>query len=179
VQLAVFPRRYRAIGALAPVCLALACGDSEEPRGFATTLAECGTSLDVLLRAAPDENMPGIGASYSEALEEWSLGGDYCGLGVFAGECSDGKRLLYRNGGFTSEIRYFDGERLVGVVASGDIAVCPSVCPSSNFFGAVEDVRCEAPTLEELCPGSSQILGGQPLFLPFANGEPPGGCDAL
>jgi hypothetical protein len=165
-------------GALA-ACCALACGQSDEPGGFETTLADCGGSLDMLIAAPLDEGAPDVGASYTEALEQWPFGDQYCGLGVFSGQCSDGKRMLYRNGGFTSEIRYFEGERLVGLVASGDVAVCPSVCPSSNFYGSIEDVRCDAPTLEELCPGSKQILGGRPLFLPFANGEPPGGCETF
>lgn len=141
-----------------------------------TTLADCGRSLDELLDRNIDAE-PRIDDSYTDALASWSLSDDFCGLGVFAGQCADGKRLLYRNGGFTSEIRYFDGEQLVGFVGSGDVAICPSVCPLSRFYGDIGDVRCESPTLEELCPGSSRFIDDEGLWMPFANGQAPGGCD--
>jgi hypothetical protein len=134
-------------------------------------LAECGSPLGALPVEA------GASETYSETLGVWWTPGDSCGLGIFTGECADGKRLLYQNGGFVSMIRYYDGESLVGVVSSGDVGYCPSLCPFSHFFGALEDVVCEAPAVDELCPGSSTITPPEALVLPFANGEAPGGCD--
>jgi hypothetical protein len=151
-------------------------GSDGGPPGLETTLADCGSSLDELLGQYIDAQ-PGLDQSYTDALASWSFSDNFCGLGVFAGQCADGKRLLYRNGGFTSEIRYFDGEQLVGFVGSGDVAVCPSICPLSRFYGDIGDVRCESPSLEELCPGSSRYIDDEGLWMPFANGQAPGGCD--
>jgi hypothetical protein len=155
----------------------LGCGGREPLPPFESTLADCGDSLEVWLgRQAPYESTPPLGAAYSDALADWAEVDPECGLGAFAGACADGKRLLYRNGGFTSEIRYFDGELLVGVVSSGDVGICPSVCPFSHYYGSPESVRCEAPALEELCPGSVLGASDTDLWMPFANGAPPGGC---
>jgi len=164
------------------VCAVLAggCAGERQDTPFAETLAECGDSLEVLLASdiepsGPDPAPP-LELSYSEALAEWPRGQEGCGLGAYSGACADGKRLLYRNGGFTSEIRYFDGERLVGVVSSGDLGFCPSVCPFSHYYGSPESVRCEAPTLDELCPSALLDENAPDLWMPFANGAPPGGC---
>ena len=158
--------------ALAAV-LGACAGDDESPLLFETTVAQCGSSLDVLSSAADAE--PSYGASYSEALLAWSLAGEGCGLGVLTGQCADGKRLLYRNGGFVSEIRYYDGEQLVGYVGSGDVGTCPSVCPFSHFYGELSSVRCDAPTFEDLCDEQSVVLDGE-VWMPFADGQAPGGC---
>jgi hypothetical protein len=155
------------------------CGDATAgDAGFETTLADCGSSLD-LLTAQTSDAEPGFDASYSEALASWSFDGDSCGLGAFAGQCADGKRLLYRNGGFVSEIRYFDGEQLVGLVASGDVGICPSVCPRSRFYGDINGVRCDSPVFEDLCASTSSLLDEEGLWMPFADGEAPGGCGSL
>ena len=154
----------------------IACGGGSPDGPFEDTVSDCGSSLDELLVSADaGDSAPRIDASYSQALASWSLDGLSCGLGVFSGSCADGKRLLYRNGGFGSEIRYYDGERLVGYVQSGDVGFCPSVCPFSHFYGPLEDVRCESPSFEDLCPTSSAVLDGM-VSMPFANGRPPGGC---
>jgi hypothetical protein len=60
-------------------------------------------------------------------------------------------------------------------VLSGDVGFCPSVCPFSHFYGAIESVRCEAPRFEDLCESSSAVLSGE-VVMPFANGAAPGGC---
>jgi hypothetical protein len=162
---------------LACAVVSSGCASDDLQPPFEATLADCGDSLDVwLVRDAPLETTPPIDATYTEALAEWPYGGQSCGLGAFAGACADGKRLLYRNGGYTSEIRYFDGEQLVGVVSSGDVGVCPSVCPFSRYYGSPESVRCDTPALEELCPGSALGASDRELWMPFANGAPPGGC---
>ncbi|HTV25312.1 MAG TPA: hypothetical protein VMG12_41745 [Polyangiaceae bacterium] len=153
----------------------LGCGDDGDGAPFEAKLSDCGSSLDALFGAAGD-TQPSLDASYSQALAAWPPDGPGCGLGVLSGTCADGKHLLYRNGGFGSEIRYYDGERFVGYVHSGDIGFCPSVCPFSHFFGALDDVRCEAPSFEDLCAGSSVVLDGV-VTMPFANGKAPGGCD--
>ena len=85
-----------------------ACGDGDDSLSpFETTVAECGSSLDLLASAGDAE--PSYDASYSEALLGWSFPDAGCGLGVFTGQCADGKRLLYRNGGFVSESRSPNG----------------------------------------------------------------------
>ena len=142
---------------------------------FPTTIDECGSNLSLLLGAESDAS-PRLDASYSEALAEWYFPDDYCGLGVFSGVCADGKRVLYRNGGFTSEIRYYEGEQLVGYVGSGDVGFCPSVCPFSRFFGTPASVRCEAPSFEALCDRVPAPADGAAVWMPFANGQAPGGC---
>lgn len=150
-----------------------ACGGDEvrlEP--LEATLADCGSALDDLPRAG----RPDVEASYTEALASWPAQGFDCGLGVFSGQCADGKRLLYRNGGFGSEIRYFDGEQLVGYVRTSDVGGCPSVCPFSHYYGAIDSVRCDAPSFEDLCADSSSLLEDSEVLMPFADGRAPGGC---
>lgn len=168
--------RWRILGAALSVFVA-ACSDDEGvgDGAYPATVADCGSSLDELYRRGADAQ-PSIDASYTEALASWVLDGPRCGLGVFTGECADGKRLLYRNGGFGSEVRYYDGERLVGYVHSGDVGVCPSVCPFSHFYGAITSVRCDAPAFDDLCESSSAVLAAANLSIPFANGQAPGGC---
>lgn len=168
----------------------IGCGDaagSARPAGadaaggveLPATLDECGESLTVLLDEDDDDAgdaQPRLDASYSEALASWSFPDEYCGLGIFSGVCADGKRVLYRNGGFTSEIRYYEGEQLVGYVGSGDVGFCPSVCPFSRFFGTPESVRCEAPSFQALCERVPAPSEGATVWMPFANGQAPGGC---
>jgi hypothetical protein len=157
-----------------------ACGNDEAEPAFPleATLADCGSSL-VQLLGAPTNAEPSFDASYSDAVAFWPFGADHCSLGAFTGQCADGKRLLYRNSGFVSEIRYFDGEQLVGLVDTDDVGVCPSVCPRSRFYGDIDSVRCEAPVFEDLCPDSSAFLADDGLWMPFANGQAPGGCGPL
>jgi hypothetical protein len=115
-------------------------------------------------------------ASYGEALADWPYPGD-CRAAGFRGECSDGKQFLYRNGGFTSQVRYFRDGELVGMVSSGDVGVCPSPCPFSRFYGALDSVRCETSLIEPLCAGWDWILDDAGhLNLPFADGRTPYGC---
>lgn len=153
------------------------CGDDlDDERPFEATVADCGSGLAELLAGAGAGDEPSLDASFSEALASWSFGDFGCGLAVLSGACADGKRLLYRNGGFTSETRYYDGEVLVGMVVSGDVGYCPSVCPFSRYYGALDDVRCDAPTFEDLCEGPSALLESG-LEIPFANGSAPGGCE--
>jgi hypothetical protein len=153
----------------------VACAEAEQG-GLPTTLDECGSDLGALL-ATESGAASRLDASYSDALADWTLGDESCGLGVFSGQCADGKRVLYRNGGFSSEIRYYEGEQLIGYVVSGDVGSCPSVCPFSRFYGSLNDVRCEAPRFDALCPRGPAPADGGALGLPFANGRAPGGCD--
>lgn len=163
-------RRIAALAALAP---GLACGGGSELVPLEATVADCGGSLQSALDLG-SESSPPLDASYSDALAAWRYPDGSIGLGAYQGQCADGKRLLYRNSGFVSEVRYYDGERLVGYVSSGDVGVCPSVCPFSRFYGPVEGVRCEAPSATPIDASSRPLA--EPLRLPFANGQPPGGC---
>lgn len=178
MRLGIAREQYRAFALVVAASLA-ACGDDgDSTTPFEATVADCGSSLDELLYAGPRDTEPRLDASYSQALATWSFDDPGCGLGVFAGSCADGKRLLYRNGGFGSEIRYYEGERLVGYVQSGDVGFCPSVCPFSHYYGGIEAVRCEAPSFQDLCASSSALLEGDGLVkMPFADGQPPGGCE--
>lgn len=153
-----------------------ACGGDTSDAGFPDSLDECGSNLDTLL-ATESDTAPRVDASFSEALADWAFPDAYCGLGVFSGVCADGKRVLYRNGGFASEIRYYAGEQLVGYVGSGDVGFCPSVCPFSHFFGTADSVRCDAPSFEALCQPAP--VDGRELWMPFADGQAPGGCEPL
>src|SRR4051812_45400949 len=110
------------------------CGSDDDPGlPLEATLADCGSSLESLTAADTGGASPSLEASYSEALATWADPSGDCGLGAYVGECADGKRLLYRNGGFVSETRYLDGERLVGIVSTSDLGFCPSVCPFSHY----------------------------------------------
>ena len=151
-------------------------GDASTDSGFPASLAECGSDLDALL-ATESDAAPPVDAGYTEALAAWSFPDEYCGIGVFSGVCADGKRVLYRNGGFASEIRYYDAEQLVGYVGSGDVGFCPSVCPFSHFFGTPDSVRCDAPRFEALCGSVPAPTDASAVWMPFANGQAPGGCD--
>jgi hypothetical protein len=93
---------------------------------------------------------------------------------MLLGQCQNGSQFLYRNGGLSSEIRYFRDGVLVGVVASSDEGVCPSICPFSHFYGSLEDVHCESPSVESLCPDGR--AAARVPYLPFADGKPPYGC---
>ncbi len=136
---------------------------------------ECGEGLDALDDAS-SHTVPPPFAGYVEALADWPTPGSCEGAAV-RGRCADGKELLYRNGGFTSEVRYFREGQLVGMVTSGDVGFCPSLCPFSHFYGSLDGVRCDVLELEPLCAGSSLGLDASgALYLPFANGQPPYGC---
>jgi hypothetical protein len=163
---------------MALAALLAACGGDDDAGlvPLEATLADCGSSLDDVPLAGGTNPGPSLDAPYSEARASWPAQGLGCGLGVFSGRCADGKRLLYRNGGFGSETRYFDAEQLVGYVLTSDVGVCPSVCPFAHYYGAIDSVRCDAPSFEDLCADSSSLLDVAGL-LPFADGQAPGGCD--
>jgi hypothetical protein len=150
--------------------LSVALGACSDP-----DLADCGSSLST--HPGAREGGSASVATYSETLVAWSLPAGDCDFEVFAGECGDGKRTLSRFGIFTSETRYFEGDRLVGVVTSGDVGACPSACPFSHFYGTLENVRCDSPTFASLC--SPPRLASEPTqeWLPFADGRAPGGCN--
>jgi hypothetical protein len=62
----------------------------------------------------PEDPMGRPWPTYSEAL----AGLTPCDLiAVSRGTCSDGKQFLERNGGYTVQTRYYDGERLVGMTS--------------------------------------------------------------
>jgi len=86
--------------------------------------------------------------TYSEALAAMTP----CDLiPVFQGTCSDGKRFLQRNGGYTGETRYYDGERLVGITSYSDIII-ECIDPQHP----VGDVQCTKVVVEEVACGDSR-----------------------
>jgi hypothetical protein len=100
------------------------------------------------------------------------------GVTAFRGECSDGKTVLYINGGLGHTGLYYVDGQLVGSSRSTDIF--SEGCPSNNYGGALEDVTCEIVSAEPLCPGSPYPGGRQlpdSLAIPFADGQLSPWCD--
>jgi hypothetical protein len=64
----------------------------------------------------------------------------------------------------------------VGYVLTGDVGACPSICPFSHYYGAIDSVRCDSPSFEDLCTDASRVLDGADPPMPFADGRAPGGC---
>jgi hypothetical protein len=151
---------------LSPLVLILACGskaESDDPLRD----CPCGSALN-----ANDEAEP-----YDDKLAE--LSEIACGgVPSLRGECSDGKRVLYTDGGFGHTALYYVGQRLVGTSRSSDIFM--QGCPSNDYGGALADVTCELVSAEPLCPSSPYPGGGQlpdSLTIPFADGQMSPWCE--
>lgn len=138
----------------------LACGGEGEATNALPECA-CGSTL-----GASD-----MAESFDEKLAEFST--IACGgTPAFRGDCSDGKSVLYIDGGFGHTALYYVAQQLVGSSRSSDIF--RAGCPSSNFGGTLEDVTCEVVSAEPLCPSSAYPGGRQlpdPLTIPFADGQ--------
>lgn len=151
---------------IVPLALSLACG-GEPGSTEATSECPCGAPLTASERAQ----------SFDEKLAEYadvSCGG----TPAFRGECSDGKAVLYINGGFGHTALYYFDRQLVGTSSSSDIYF--EGCPSNSFGGSLEDVTCDIVGAEPLCP-SSPFPGGRQLpdslAIPFADGQLSPWCD--
>jgi len=126
------------------LALSLSCGDSED---------ECDSILPPGaprghqdLPSTDDEGNPW--PTYSEATADLEDCTRDEGYRRFRGTCSDGKRFLSRDGGYTGNTRYYggEGEALVGFDSFSDV-ILECVDPS------VGDSRCERTSIEEiLCP---------------------------
>lgn len=133
-------------------------------------LAQCGRRLGAV-------DAETLETPYEDALATWPSGDNCATLRAYRGLCSDGKRFLYDAGGYTLEVRYFDGSDLVGAVLGGDVGNCPSACPFSRYYGNIKDVTCEIAELEPLCPAGPTLYEDIELRVSFANGLAPGGCE--
>jgi hypothetical protein len=142
---------------LTPVLLLIACGGDTEP----SLECPCGSALAASL----------VAASFEEKVAEFTaLACD--GVSSFRGECSDGKTVLYYNGGFGHSAMYYAGQQLVGTSSSSDLYF--QGCPSNYFGGSLEDVTCEIVNAEPLCPGSPYPGGSrlpESLQIPFGDGQ--------
>jgi hypothetical protein len=86
--------------------------------------------------------------TYSDAL----AGLTPCDLiSISRGTCSDGKRFLETNGGYTGQTRYYDGERLVGMTSFSDVII---ECIDPRH--PIGDVRCTKVVVEEVVCGDDQ-----------------------
>jgi hypothetical protein len=142
--------------ALAALLLAVACGDASDDRPE----CPCGSPLDADLMAK----------AFEEELARFtSLACD--GVPAFRAECSDGKTVLYFNGGFGHSALYYADRQLVGTSSSSDVYF--DGCP--NYFrGSLADVTCAIVNAEPLCPTSPYPSGSQlpeSLEIPFGDGQ--------
>jgi hypothetical protein len=153
---------------LSPLVLALACGGDTEPTDDPLSECACGSPLSAVEMAEP----------FEDKLAE--LSPIACrGVPSFRGECSDGKSVLFIDGGFGHTALYYVDQQLVGTSRSTDIYM--QGCPSNTYRGALEDVTCEVVSAEPLCP-SSPFPGGsqtpESLEIPFADGQLSSWCEA-
>jgi len=99
--------------------------------------------------------------SYSAALDQLRSECDAPGrtylLYAPAGHCTDGKTFIARSGGFTGDMRYFEGETLVGAVYWGDV-ITPECVPGSSLG----DIVCEQVDEVVLCRGYGDDAGTLP-----------------
>ena len=96
------------------------------------------------LPATDDDGNPW--PTYSDASAELAACTSDQGYSRFRGTCSDGKRFLQRNGGFTGDTRFYDGETLVGMDSFSDI-----IFPCDEL--GVGDWSCERTSTEAVaCP---------------------------
>lgn len=159
---------------------AISCGDSGQSQG-ASEPASCAEADYAVCGSPLPAEGPGDGPwpTFSQALAE----AEDCGQGSGAGSlwfeqirgvCADGKQFIWQNGGFTGMVRYFEGERLVGVASFTDIyAAQRCTCPLLSFRGTLESVRCESPQYEALC----ETTPPETFEPPFALGTTYCGCD--
>jgi hypothetical protein len=153
---------------LSPLVLVLACGGDTEPTDDPLSECACGSPLSAVEMAEP----------FEDKLAE--LSPIACrGVPSFRGECSDGKSVLFIDGGFGHTALYYVDQQLVGTSRSTDIYM--QGCPSNTYRGALEDVTCEVVSAEPLCP-SNPFLGGsqtpESLTIPFADGQLSPWCEA-
>jgi hypothetical protein len=140
----------------------LACGSDSEPTDGPLDECPCGAAL-----SAND-----LAESYDEKLAEFSTLACNIAGSAFRGECSDGKRLLFIDGGFGHTALYYVEQQLVGTSRSSDVYM--QGCPSNSYGGALEDVTCELVDAEALCPSNPSSASSQlsdPLTVPFADGQ--------
>jgi hypothetical protein len=146
---------------LSPMVLVLACGGDTEPTNDPLAECSCGSPLSAIEMAEP----------FEDKLAE--LSPIACqGVPSFRGECSDGKSVLFIDGGFGHSALYYVDQQLVGTSRSTDAVT--GDCPSYTYGGALADVTCELVSAEPLCP-SSPFPGGrqlpESLAIPFADGR--------
>jgi hypothetical protein len=149
---------------LAAIGVPVACGGDVEAEPIE---CPCGSPL------RPSE----LAQTFEETLAE--LTDISCdGVPGFRAQCEDGKTVLYIDGGFGHDARYYAASQLVGTSSSSDVYF--EGCPSSTFGGSLESVTCELVNPEPLCPNSPYPGGRQlpdSLTIPFADGQLSPWCD--
>lgn len=139
----------------------IACGGKSESNENPLYHCDCGAAL----RAS--ETAESFDEKFAE-LSEIACNG----VPAFQGECSDGKRFLYINGGFGHTALYYVDQHLIGSSRSSDIYA--EGCPWSTYGGALEDVTCEILSAEPLCPTGPFPRArelSEPLTIPYADGQ--------
>lgn len=123
---------------------------------------ECGRPLD--------EEAKGV--SYEELLQQWTARHCAVEFGVRQGTCQDGKRFLLYLNRITSQIRYFEGSQLVGIVDQTDVGTCPSDCPDSKYSGSLSAVTCQVVEYSSVCPeGADASIDIEDVIFPFSDGQ--------
>src|SRR5438105_1971786 len=111
----------------------------------------CG-SLDYSVCGSPLGELDGDGTpwrSYSQDLI--AICNDETFIDTSLGYCEDGKRALTRSWGFGGDQRFYDGERLVGRMAGGDLLFIDiespkCICAGGAFQGTLDSVHCRVTT---------------------------------
>jgi hypothetical protein len=155
------------------------CGSDEDAAPVERSEAGCGTTDFSICGYAFDDltdelNRPAYTSPFSSALMRWA-DDERCDQGGFGarGLCEDGKEFLFFRFGETTEVRYYDDERPIAVVLLGAESTCGDPCPRESFYGALEDVRCDAPKIGGLCGTIGNVEASD---LPFAAGAPLNAC---
>jgi hypothetical protein len=128
--------------------LALGCSESEPGACRQPDYSICGSPLG----EREESGQPWL--SYSQDLVE--ICGDATFIETSLGQCEDGKRVLSRSWGFGGDQRFYEGERLVGRMAGGDVffveAGSPQcICAGATFQGTLDSVHCRVTRAEALC----------------------------
>jgi hypothetical protein len=172
--------------ALIALCALAACGsdgggpdqDTEVERSAlgcgVTDFSVCGYPLDTLEDQAGERAYT---APFRFVLEDWGELGR-CRSTVVRGSCADGKVFLIRNEGMGTEVRYFDGERPVGVVVERAEAACGDPCPYEDFYGTPESVACESPEFGVICNNGALGTPVDDFPVAFRDGRPLKPCMA-
>jgi hypothetical protein len=113
------------------LAFALACGEADPPP------EACDQPLP------PTDEDGAAWPTFAAARARLADCDQYPGFTRRQGTCADGKASLSRDGGFSGETYYFQGETLVGLQRSSDLVVS---C-DQYFFG---DTRCDDAATEEL-----------------------------
>jgi hypothetical protein len=162
----------------ASVWAVLACSSSEddplvrEEAGCGVTdFSICGFAFDEI---SDEVGRPAYTSPFGSALDRWDSDAMCEGVAQ-RGRCADGKDFLYWKLGEAAEVRYYDDEgRPIAVALLREASTCGDPCPRESFYGAFEDVLCEAPDAGPVCGPFIRISNAD---LPFSEAAPLNACE--